>query len=174
MNSKGNKVYWHRKGNIDLRKNLTHQREISWHLLPIPYPVPLDCPFLLDKTNPLLSVLTNVHSHLRKGVLIMVRYFSEDSEICNFVVCILFHNTSILTTFEWCFLISKYHENCNVMSSFTVLCHVPWNTYFQYSAMFSLVCYGFYLLFTYYVFVVIQQVTNTAYWNSGRMFNFWE
>ena len=52
-------------------------------------------------------------------------------------------NTSILTTFEWWFLISKYHENCNAISSFTVLCHVPWNTYLQCSAMISLVCYGF-------------------------------
>ena len=32
-------------------------------------------------------------------------------------------------TFECCFLISQYHENCNAMSSFTVLRHVPWNTF---------------------------------------------
>ena len=33
-------------------------------------------------------------------------------------------NTSNLTTFECCFLISKYCENCNAMSSFTVIRHV--------------------------------------------------
>ena len=38
-------------------------------------------------------------------------------------------NTSNLTAFECCFLISQYHENCNAMSSFTVLRHVPWNTF---------------------------------------------
>ena len=38
-------------------------------------------------------------------------------------------NTSNLMTFECCFLISQYHENCNAMSSFTVLRHVPWNTF---------------------------------------------
>ena len=38
-------------------------------------------------------------------------------------------NTSNLMTFECCFLISWYHENCNAMSSFTVLRHVPWNTF---------------------------------------------
>ena len=27
-------------------------------------------------------------------------------------------------TFECCFLISKYHENCNAMASFTVICDV--------------------------------------------------
>ena len=37
--------------------------------------------------------------------------------------------TSNLMTFECCFLISQYHENCNAMSSFTVLRHVPWNTF---------------------------------------------
>ena len=30
-----------------------------------------------------------------------------------------------LTTFECCFLISKYHENCNAMSSFIAIRHVP-------------------------------------------------
>ena len=30
-----------------------------------------------------------------------------------------------LTTAECCFLISKYYENCNAMSSFTVIRHVP-------------------------------------------------
>ena len=38
-------------------------------------------------------------------------------------------NTSNLMTFECCFLIPQYHENCNAMSSFTVLRHVPWNTF---------------------------------------------
>ena len=38
-------------------------------------------------------------------------------------------STSNLMTFECCFLISQYHENCNAMSSFTVLRHVPWNTF---------------------------------------------
>ena len=32
---------------------------------------------------------------------------------------------SNLPKFECCFLISKYHENCNAMSSFTVIRHVP-------------------------------------------------
>ena len=54
-------------------------------------------------------------------------------------------NTSNLMMFEWCFLISKYHENCNAMLSFAVLPHVPWNTYLQCNAMFLLVCFGFYL-----------------------------
>ena len=58
-------------------------------------------------------------------------------------------NTSNLMTFECCFLISQYHENCSAMSSFAVLRHVPWNTYLQCSSMFSLVCYGFYLMFIY-------------------------
>ena len=38
-------------------------------------------------------------------------------------------NSSNLVMFECCFLISQYHENCNAMSSFTVLRHVPWNTF---------------------------------------------
>ena len=38
-------------------------------------------------------------------------------------------NSSNLMTFECCFLISWYHENCHAMSSFTVLRHVPWNTF---------------------------------------------
>ena len=33
--------------------------------------------------------------------------------------------TSNLMTFEWYFLISQYHENCNPMSSFTLWRHVP-------------------------------------------------
>ena len=33
-------------------------------------------------------------------------------------------NTNNLMTFECCFLISKYHENCNAMSSFIILRHV--------------------------------------------------
>ena len=37
--------------------------------------------------------------------------------------------TSNLMTLECCFLISKYHENCNAMSSFTVLRYVPCNTF---------------------------------------------
>ena len=74
--------------------------------------------------------------------------------------------SSSLTTFEFCFLISKYHENCNAMSSFTVIRHVPLRHYkhfhFHCSSMFSLlVCYIFYSLFTvffkkhwhFYVFV---------------------
>ena len=77
-------------------KDLTCQREISWHPLFIPSSWSLDCPFLQDKTNPLLSILTNVHSHLRNRVVIMIRYFSEDRKICNFVVNILFHNTKEL------------------------------------------------------------------------------
>ena len=54
-------------------------------------------------------------------------------------------NTSNLMTFEQCFLISQYHENCNVMSSFVVLCNVPWNTFTcnECSSVFSLFCYLF-------------------------------
>ena len=37
-------------------------------------------------------------------------------------------NTSNLVTFECCFLIPQYHENCNAMSSFSILRHIPWNT----------------------------------------------
>ena len=33
-------------------------------------------------------------------------------------------------TFECCFLISKYYENCNAMSSFTVIRHTSWNILF--------------------------------------------
>ena len=32
---------------------------------------------------------------------------------------------SNLTTYECCFLTSKYHENCNAISSFPVIRHVP-------------------------------------------------
>ena len=32
-------------------------------------------------------------------------------------------------TFECCFLIVNYNENCNAMSSFTAICHVPWNPF---------------------------------------------
>ena len=41
------------------------------------------------------------------------------------------HKTRVgnLTMFECCFLISKYHDSCNAMSSFIVICHVPWNTF---------------------------------------------
>ena len=38
-------------------------------------------------------------------------------------------NTRNLMTFECCFLISKYHENCSTMSSFTVLRHVLRNIF---------------------------------------------
>ena len=38
-------------------------------------------------------------------------------------------NISNLITFEWCIPIAKYHENCNAMSSFTVLRHVSWNSF---------------------------------------------
>ena len=69
-------------------------------------------------------------------------------------------NTNNLMTFEWCFLISKHHENCNAISSFTVLHHVSWKKFFlQCRAIFSLVCYGFHL--------VMLQVMNTACWNSS-------
>ena len=36
---------------------------------------------------------------------------------------------SNLMMFEWFFLILKYLQNCNPISSFTVLHHVPWNTF---------------------------------------------
>ena len=35
------------------------------------------------------------------------------------------YTCSSLTTFECCFLISKYHENCNATSSFTIIRSVP-------------------------------------------------
>ena len=38
-------------------------------------------------------------------------------------------NTSTLMMFECCFLISNYHDNYNVMSSFTALHHVPQKTF---------------------------------------------
>ena len=59
-------------------------------------------------------------------------------------------NTSSLMTFEWCFLISKYRENCNAMSCFTALRHVPWNTFIC-SAAQCLISLWF-LFTTYYLF----------------------
>ena len=38
-------------------------------------------------------------------------------------------DTSNLMTSECWLLISQYHENCNAMSSFTVLRHIPRNTF---------------------------------------------
>ena len=56
-------------------------------------------------------------------------------------------NTSNPMTFECCFLFLQYHENCNAMSSFTVLRHVPWKTficsavqYFHQFAMIFIYC----------------------------------
>ena len=91
-------------------KNLTCQREISWHPLSIPSPQSLDCPFLQDKTNPLLSILTNVHSHLRKGVVIMIRYFSEDRKIAVLL------STFCFTTPRNSLSTYKYHQNWYVVS----------------------------------------------------------
>ena len=76
--------------------------------------------------------------------------------------------------FECCFLISKYHENYNVMSvsSFTVLtsCTLEY-FYLQCSSMFSLVCYGFYLLFTIF-FSDAADNKQLACWKSSRRFSF--
>ena len=61
------------------------------------------------------------------------------------------YTRSHLTTFECCFLVSKYHENCNGMSSFTVIYHVPLcheNFHFHWSSMFLSGRCVFYLLFT--------------------------
>ena len=91
-------------------KNLTCQREISWHPLSIPSSWSLDCPFLQDKTNPLLSILTNVHSHLRKGVVIMIRYFSEDRKIA------ILLSTFCFTTPRNSLSTYKYHQNWYVVS----------------------------------------------------------
>ena len=80
-------------------------------------------------------------------------------------------NTSNLMTFECCFLISRYHEICNPMSSFTVLRHVPLeHFYLPCSSMFSLVCYCFFIV--YYLFLVMHHIANTACWNCSRTFNF--
>ena len=35
------------------------------------------------------------------------------------------HKHAAITTFECRFLISKYHENCNALSSFIVIRHAP-------------------------------------------------
>ena len=59
--------------------------------------------------------------------------------------------------FEWCFLSSKYHDNFNAMSSFTVLRPVPWNK--QSSFMFSLWLCFFFIV---YYLLVMQQIMNTV------------
>ena len=59
-------------------------------------------------------------------------------------------NTSNLMTFEWCFLISKYHENCNVILHCITSCIFE-HSYLHCSSMFSLDFYSFYLLFTIFV-----------------------
>ena len=67
-------------------------------------------------------------------------------------------NTSNLMTFECCFLISQYHENCNAMLSFTVLRHVPWKTFICNAVQ----CFHqFVMVFiVYYLFLVMQKITN--------------
>ena len=70
-------------------------------------------------------------------------------------------NTSNLMTFECCFLISQYHENCNAMLSFTVLCHVPWNIFICNAVQ----CFHqFVMIFIYCLisFLVMQKITNTV------------
>ena len=66
----------------------------------------------------------------------------------------------------------KDHENCNAMSSFTVLRHVSWNTFicsavqcFHQFAMVLFIVYYLVLWFpfiVYYLFLVMQQITNTV------------
>ena len=63
--------------------------------------------------------------------------------------------------FECCFLISKYYESCNGMSSFTVKRHVPWNTFICSAAQYF---HQFVMVFNYCVlsFLVMQQITQLA------------
>ena len=62
--------------------------------------------------------------------------------------------------FEWCFLSSKYHDNFNAMSSFTVLRPVPWNISVCSPA--SCFLYGYVFFFIVYYLLVMQQITNTV------------
>ena len=61
-------------------------------------------------------------------------------------------------TFEFCLLIPQYHENCNAMSSFTVLRHVPWNTFIcsvvQCFHQFVMVLFIVYYLVLWFLFTV--------------------
>ena len=70
-------------------------------------------------------------------------------------------STSNLMMFEWFFLILKYLQNCNPISSFTVLHHVPWSTFICSAAW----CFHqFFMVFIYSLlsFLVMQQITNTV------------
>ena len=81
-------------------------------------------------------------------------------------------NTSSLMTFECCFLISQYHENCNAISSFVVLRHVPWNTFIcsavqcfhQFVMVFIYCLLSCVMVFIYCLlsFLVMQQTMNTV------------
>ena len=68
--------------------------------------------------------------------------------------------TSNLMTFEWSFIISRYHENCNAMSSFTVLRQYLGTLLFavQLNVFISLL---WFLFIIYYLFLVMQ-VTKTG------------
>ena len=72
--------------------------------------------------------------------------------------------SSNLTTFECCFLISQYHENCNAMSSFTVICHVHRSTFIYKAAQSINVFISLlqFLIIVYYIFVVVQQIMKTV------------
>ena len=64
------------------------------------------------------------------------------------------YTRSNVTTFECCFLISKYHENCNAVSSFTVLhnvplCHETLSFPLQLNVFISSLCF---LFIVYYLF----------------------
>ena len=82
-----------------------------------------------------------------------------------------------LTTFECCFLISKYHENCKAVSSFTVIRHVPLRHgtllfAVHLNVFISFVSLVFYSLFTIFlkkhwhihVFVWVVKMWLTALW----------
>ena len=70
-------------------------------------------------------------------------------------------NISNLMTLEYCFQISQYHENCNAMSAFTVLRHVPWNTFICSAVQ----CFHqFVMVFIYCLlsFLVMQHIANSV------------
>ena len=70
-------------------------------------------------------------------------------------------NTSNLMTFEFCFLIWKYHENRSAMSSFIVYVIYLGGLFFavQFNVFTSLL---WFLFIVYYLFLVMQQITNTV------------
>ena len=70
-------------------------------------------------------------------------------------------NISNQMTFECCFQISQHHENCNAMSAFTVLRHVPRNTFICSAVQ---CCHQFVMVFIYCLlsFLVMQHIANSV------------